>query len=71
MDLPCAITAYCGTGDQHSRPEEMTGWREHTSGAFNLCLIRGNHFFLHSQQYDLLKNIALSLSKSAGLEYED
>lgn len=45
--LACPITALGGVDDQEVRPEELEGWREHTSGAFRLRLFSGDHFYLH------------------------
>lgn len=46
LDVP--IVAIAGTEDRETGPEQMLGWRRHTSAEFRLCELPGNHFFLHS-----------------------
>ncbi len=60
--LDCGITAYCGTEDSHVLPEEMLTWRNQTSDAFTLNLLPGDHFFLQTQQAELLASISGSLA---------
>jgi medium-chain acyl-[acyl-carrier-protein] hydrolase len=60
--LECPITAFCGLEDAHVRRDDMAAWRNRTRGAFNLHLLPGDHFFLHTSRDILLRTIARSLS---------
>lgn len=46
---PCGITAFSGVDDKITR-EQMEGWKEHSSGFFDLRMLPGDHFFLHQEQ---------------------
>ncbi|GAB4563570.1 MAG: alpha/beta fold hydrolase [Haliangiales bacterium] len=47
--LPIDIMAFGGRDDQSVSLDALEGWREHTSGAFELRTFPGDHFFIHSQ----------------------
>jgi medium-chain acyl-[acyl-carrier-protein] hydrolase len=44
LDVP--ITAFGGLSDDKATRAELEGWRQHTTAAFALVLVPGNHFFL-------------------------
>lgn len=48
VDVP--ITAFCGASDGDVSAEEMSGWARHTSRAFRLHLLQGDHFFLRTSR---------------------
>jgi medium-chain acyl-[acyl-carrier-protein] hydrolase len=56
--LDCPITAFGGVLDPDVRREHMEAWREHTSAAFRLYMLSGDHFFIHSTQSLLLRTLA-------------
>ncbi|MEY2934646.1 MAG: hypothetical protein RL033_5395, partial [Pseudomonadota bacterium] len=43
-----------GTEDT-TTPETLSAWREHTRGEFELSMLPGGHFFLQSQEVELLQ----------------
>ena len=56
--LDCPITAFVGADDPEAKEEEMKAWKDHTSGAFKLEILEGDHFFLQTQREPLLEHIA-------------
>jgi surfactin synthase thioesterase subunit len=59
--LTCAITAFGGDEDQLVTLEQLRAWRKYTTGAFRVRQFRGGHFYLQSEQAELLSDIAQSL----------
>jgi medium-chain acyl-[acyl-carrier-protein] hydrolase len=59
--LHMPLTAYGGTSDPDIGPEELEAWREHTTGAFAVKMLPGDHFFLHTAESALLDDIAQRL----------
>jgi medium-chain acyl-[acyl-carrier-protein] hydrolase len=59
--LSCPITAYAGADDPEAGVDELTAWREHTVGAFNLRRFPGSHFFLQSSRGALLADVSATL----------
>lgn len=55
--LSVPITAFCGTEDPETTPDEMEGWKRHTDATFDLQLMRGGHFFLNNPENRLLDRI--------------
>jgi medium-chain acyl-[acyl-carrier-protein] hydrolase len=53
--LDCPITALGGQDDDETRGEKLEAWREHTRAAFATHVLPGDHFFLHTQQRELLR----------------
>lgn len=68
--LSCPITAIGGLQDDEVAREQLEAWRSHTSAAFVLRMLPGDHFFLHAQQAALLRVLAADLhqlvSRSGG-----
>lgn len=60
--LDCPLTAVGGLGDEDVPREHLTPWRELTTGAFSLHMLRGDHFFLHTSQNALLEIVARQLA---------
>ena len=52
--LDCSITAFCGAQDPMVSRAMMEGWKQQTNRSFQLHLIEGGHFFLHSARKQLL-----------------
>lgn len=46
--LTCPLTIFGGLEDDSATRENLSSWREHTTAAFSLRMLPGNHFFLHS-----------------------
>lgn len=61
FDFP--ITAFGGLQDLDASRQELSGWANHTTAAFDLQMFPGNHFFLHSAEALLLQSIALQLQQ--------
>jgi medium-chain acyl-[acyl-carrier-protein] hydrolase len=59
--LDCALSAFGGLEDSHVRDEDLAAWREQTNGPFELRMLPGGHFFLHSAREPLLEAIGESL----------
>ncbi|PZG51953.1 thioesterase [Spongiactinospora gelatinilytica] len=60
--LSCPITAFTGDDDPKVTVEEARAWSAHTTGAFELNVFRGGHFFLAQHQAAILENISGYLS---------
>ena len=52
--LDCPITAFGGLSDHEATGEMIDAWREQTTRSFRLCMMPGDHFFLHSAQDRIL-----------------
>lgn len=60
--LPCVITAFAGVNDALVTEADVAGWRHHTSAAFHVHRLQGNHFFIQSQAPVMLQVIAAALA---------
>ncbi|MFB8392592.1 thioesterase II family protein [Streptomyces yangpuensis] len=47
--LACPVTVLTGDADSHVTPAEAGAWRQHTTGAFDLKVFPGGHFYLNDQ----------------------
>lgn len=63
--LPVPIDAYAGDADPVAEPETMAGWRRHTSAAFALHLVPGDHFLIADPPPRLVDRLAGDLLRSA------
>ena len=61
--LDCPITAFGGLDDHEVTGEMIAAWREQTTGSFRLCMIPGDHFFVHSAQQRILGVLSAELIK--------
>jgi medium-chain acyl-[acyl-carrier-protein] hydrolase len=59
--LDCPIAALGGLDDANVPREELTAWRERTTGAFTMRMFPGDHFYLHTAQLPLLETITTLL----------
>jgi surfactin synthase thioesterase subunit len=48
--LRCPVVALGGDGDPHASVDEIRAWAGHTTGAFELRVFSGGHFYLVDQQ---------------------
>ncbi len=53
--LDCPITALGGSEDDSVPQEELEAWRLQTTGPFNLWVLPGDHFFLHTSETMVLQ----------------
>lgn len=56
--LACSISAFGGLEDPKASREHLVGWAEQTTGAFNVHMLPGDHFFLQSQRTRLLEMLS-------------
>lgn len=61
VPLACPITAYGGIDDKDTAGEKLDGWRLHTTNLFTKQLFQGGHFFIHSNEAELLKSLNSAL----------
>ncbi|MBN6037100.1 thioesterase II family protein [Amycolatopsis sp. 195334CR] len=66
-DLSCPITAMVGDDDPKATVDEARSWADHTSGAFELKVFPGGHFFLNEHNAALLDIIAAHLRSPSRL----
>jgi medium-chain acyl-[acyl-carrier-protein] hydrolase len=63
--LACGISAFGGLEDYKVGREDLTGWRQHTQGAFALRMLPGGHFFMReSASTRLLHAISAQLTRA-------
>lgn len=60
--LSCPLTVFGGEDDEEADGANLEAWRRHTTGRFSMCLLPGDHFFLHTSRELLLKTLSRSLS---------
>jgi len=58
--LACPITVFGGLEDTVTN-EQLQEWRQHTTATFKLKLFPGDHFFIHTSQESLLRELAQAL----------
>lgn len=56
--LPCPITAFGGLADPKVLRAELEPWCQQTRGDFELHMLPGDHFFLHSAEERLLSTVS-------------
>jgi medium-chain acyl-[acyl-carrier-protein] hydrolase len=59
--ITCPIVSFGGLQDTDAVREELREWRRHTTGQFHLHLLPGDHFFINSQQPQLLRLLSKHL----------
>ncbi|WP_084030369.1 thioesterase II family protein [Bradyrhizobium paxllaeri] len=63
--LPCPVHVFGGVDDETSR-EALQGWGRETSASFTLHMLPGHHFFIHTQQAELIDLIGTALARQSG-----
>jgi surfactin synthase thioesterase subunit len=61
--LNCSITAFGGLQDERVPREYLEGWRDQTSADFNMWMLSGDHFFVHTAESRLLQILSLELNR--------
>jgi medium-chain acyl-[acyl-carrier-protein] hydrolase len=61
--LECPITIYGGIDDYEVEAERLAAWREMTSGAFEIRMFSGDHFYINSSQAIFLEIFAADLMR--------
>jgi medium-chain acyl-[acyl-carrier-protein] hydrolase len=64
--LTTPISAMGGLQDADVSRDDILAWKRHTRGAFRARFFPGGHFFLHSAQSDLLREVTVDLLRSVG-----
>ena len=59
LDLP--VSAYGGVRDEEVDEEEISAWREQTSGEFQMKMFPGGHFFLNDDRPQVLAELSREL----------
>ena len=59
--LDCPMFVFSGLQDDEVSYEELESWRPHTTGAFSLRMLPGDHFFVQTAQSQLLELISEEL----------
>ena len=67
--LSCGITAMTGDRDLRNSIEDTAAWSAHTTGAFDLRVYPGGHFYLDDCRTPVLEVISSSLAGSASSPY--
>lgn len=63
--LPCPVHVFAGADDE-TRCEALEAWRRETSASFTLDMLPGHHFFIHTQQAELIERIGAALARQSG-----
>ncbi|MCP3410280.1 thioesterase II family protein [Bradyrhizobium sp. CCGB01] len=63
--LPCPVHVFGGADDGTGR-EALEAWRQETSVSFALDILPGHHFFIHTQQAELIDRIGAELARRSG-----
>jgi medium-chain acyl-[acyl-carrier-protein] hydrolase len=61
--LDCAITAYGGVTDPETRDDRLQAWREQTTASFTMRVFPGDHFFINTEQEQMLRALSQDLIK--------
>jgi medium-chain acyl-[acyl-carrier-protein] hydrolase len=61
--LACPITAFAGANDCDESADQMREWRVQTTNRFSLHCIDGDHFFIHSNERQLLNLLGMELTR--------
>jgi pyochelin biosynthetic protein PchC len=62
--LSCDITAMTGDRDPRTTVEDVVAWSAHTTGAFNVRVYPGGHFYLDDCRAQVLEVVSSSLAGS-------
>lgn len=60
--VDCPITAFGGKQDAETSESSLRDWNEVTHGSFELRMLDGDHFFIHSQSAALIDEVGRILS---------
>ncbi|MFC4907623.1 thioesterase II family protein [Actinomadura gamaensis] len=63
--LACPITVFTGDADPHVTLDEAEAWRAHTTGAFELRVFEGGHFYLTSSPALTIERLGEVLAQHA------
>lgn len=61
--LDCPITAFSGWEDEEAPKGDVEAWKYQTTASFNLLMMPGDHFFLHTSESLLLQTLSKELNQ--------
>ena len=61
--LDCPVTAFGGLDDPETTEQMIAAWKEQTTRSFRLCMMPGDHFFVHTAQDRILRVVSEELIK--------
>ena len=61
--LNCPITVFGGLQDDKVPREYLEAWRDHTTSDFNIAMLPGDHFFVHTNESLLTQMLSRGLDK--------
>jgi surfactin synthase thioesterase subunit len=64
--LACSVSAYWGQRDVLATEDEVSQWRQHTTGNFTLHGFPGDHTFLANARPDILRILRAALEAAPG-----
>jgi pyochelin biosynthetic protein PchC len=64
--LDCPVHVFIGDADPLTAPEQAEAWRDHATGAFDLSLFPGGHFYLETWPAQVVKEIQERIRATAG-----
>jgi medium-chain acyl-[acyl-carrier-protein] hydrolase len=59
--LCCPVTTFGGRQDSEVTQDDLEAWTHHTTGAFKVHLLPGDHFFVNSSRTRLLELVILNI----------
>lgn len=60
--IDCPITALVGDSDPYTSVDDAAAWAQHSSGAFDLRVFPGGHFYLDNHRMEVIELISAALS---------
>lgn len=67
VPLPCPVSVFGGLCDDEVPREDLEEWSRHTTGLFQLHMLRGDHFFINSSVAPLLRLVSTTVSTTTGI----
>jgi medium-chain acyl-[acyl-carrier-protein] hydrolase len=61
--LKCSIMAFGGASDDGVPREHLEEWKAQSAAVFSLSMIPGDHFFIHTEKFRVLKLISAELNR--------
>lgn len=61
--LPCPIVAMGGTQDAAVTQDDLAAWRAYTTGAFELRMFVGGHFYFREEHHGIHRHFAADLAR--------
>jgi len=61
LDIP--FTLFGGSYDPEATEDELLAWKRHTTGPFNVKILKGNHMFINTARETLISELANGLAR--------